>query len=357
MNNVYKREGVRVSSDNIDYYNKIKGLNFLKNKTDFLDEENSFKIHNNLLPIIDNLEEDWFSYTIEKYWHLMIINLPNWKNKIIFWWDYWLNSSVVRRVFDDKIFSNFILNSEDIKTPNEKLIIREDSVFSNKWNKINDALVFSDKLWFPLIIKPFEWSHWDWVYKIFNKIQLNDFLEKFNNWDLYDWDKLIIQEFIRWNDCRVLFLNWEILAAYKRTPPEVVWDWNSTIYSIIRSITDDISEIEKIKEFLEMSWIKLDGVLSKNEKVEISATANISTWWSAEKILFDYEDLEFCKKISNTTGANYFWLDVIFNKKISDWTIIEINKSPWIEWISDVDPDFKREFWKKFIMKLRNRNY
>jgi len=176
----------------------------------------------------------------------MIINLPNWKNKIIFWWDYWLNSSVTRRVFDDKIFSNFILNSENIRTPNEKLIIK-------------------------------------------------------------------------WNDCRVLFLNWEILTAYKRTPPEVIWDWNSTIDLIIKWITDDIFEIEKI--------------------------------------LFDNEDLEFCKKISNTTWSNYFWLDVIFDKKISDWTIIEINKSPWIEWISSVDHNFKKIFWKKIFNEIKKQEW
>ena len=331
-----------------DYLKKISSLKFLQNKDELLRRKTSIK--HGIFVLLDALEDEWYPYWIEEYWFVISISLPNGKNRIIYGADYWFDSSTLRRIFEDKIYTSKILRQHEKKVADDMLVIKPKSWYSNDSNNTKACLKFADQVWYPLIFKPNDGSLGAGVKKIFSKEQLLQELSAYNNNDRTG--LFMLQKYLPGNDYRVLYLDWEILAAYERIPAKIKWDWANSINKLIHLNHYD-ERLEKIEKYLSDQWISLDKILREDEDIDLLPTANVATWWTVRGILITEEDKEYIRSIANVFGARYLWVDIISNWSISDGYVLEINKAPITKWISEYSSEFRENFWKKIWQQIK----
>ncbi len=256
--------------------------------------------------------------------------------------DCWLNSAFWLKISNNKELTYIFAESNDIRVPKSIYIDREN------YNSINLENLDID---FPVISKPVNWAHWDWV-----SLDLNNF-EDLKRWlDFSFQDKsvyrVVVQEQIEWEDHRIIVLNWKVEAVTKRIPPYVKWDWNSSIKELIdkennnplRWIWGDhdapMSNIKvdsELEKYLEAQWYSMDYVLEKDKEIFVRQNANLSSWWLALDLtdIIHPEVKKQAEKIATLAWLWFCWVD-FFCKDISMWikkwwwAIIEINATPWI---------------------------
>ena len=158
---------------------------------------------------------------------------------------------------------------------------------------------------------------------------------------------VIIEEFVKGNDYRVLVLLGEVVAACQRVPPFVVGDGKSTIEELISQENKKREEINKRKKIIVYHKIKvdeklfsylksigksLDYVPQKGEKIRVALTAN----WSAGGHLIDVTEKihPTFKKIAIDTckACNVFYggVDIITKDITKDYRdvhgwVLEVN--------------------------------
>lgn len=330
-----------------EYRDKISSLKFLKNKNEILSSDHFIK--NGIFILLDEFEKKWCSYWIDTYGFHATLELSDWENRLIYSGDYWFNSSVIRRIFEDKIYTSQILRNAWFKVANDMLVVKDTSNFSSETNGKNACFEFASKNKYPLIFKPNNWSLWVWVQKIFNSKQLLNALNQYNN-NENSW-LFLLQEYISWNDYRVIYLDWKILVAYRRIFPQIKGNWQNNIKELLS--LNNYHQIEKqVKIYLESQNVSIENILQDGEILEILPTANIATMWQGEEIDFDEEDRKFIDRIAKTFWANYFGIDILSTGKLSEWIILEINNWPITTWIAKVSSSFKESFAKTIVERL-----
>lgn len=330
-------------------------LNALTNKQDFI-WLSSFPISQGLLPIIFALEKDHHEYTIDTYWYYLRTTLPGGTIKTFYSYDYGLNRTDIHRVFDDKIICWKIAEQAGIRTPPSLLLVAEHSAFSQPFNNRSSAEKFATQYWFPLIMKPINGRQGRGVQKIVSMDHLYRALDIFNGkewWSLY----CMLQPLVEWDDIRVIYLDGQIELAYKRVPFHVVWDGLHTIGSLIETKKQEEVNYEEIELYLTHHGHTLKDIPSPWVHIQLLPTANISTWWTAEKVPTNKEDLLFMQKIADLFGATYLWADIITRWSIASGTLIELNKMPWFTWANLVQPWFSDQLGEKIweVVKKQER--
>lgn len=329
----------------------INPLSYLTNKKEF-EWDTSYEISNGLWHIIPFLEKAKINYRVEKYWHYMMIDLSKYdksrKNHFVYDGNYGLNDSVVNKIFDDKIVTTKVLSNNNIKTPKELLLIRSESIFSNNQNDLKSLSQFTKQVWYPIICKPLSDMQWNGVMKINNDKELEIFWDRFDIWEFGN-KHYIAQQYIEWKDCRVLYLDHEVLIAYERKPAVIVWDGINNISQLIMSNPTFEKNIDSIFSYLYNHGYSTDDILEDKQILQILPTANLSTWGTAKVINLTEDDKNFVKKIAHIRWARYFGLDIMYQDSISWWYVIEINKSPGIMGISSIDENFPKTFWQKIL--------
>ena len=218
-------------------------------------------------------------------------------------------------------------------------------------NEINNIDLNKLEINFPVITKPVDWAHWDWV-----AINLKN-IEDLEKWLKYSFEdksvnKVIIQEQIFWEDHRLIVINWKLEAATKRIAPFVIGNWKNTIKELIDIEnnnplrwwgSDHDAPMSKIKidsesiSYIEEQWYKLDSILEKDKKIKVRKNENLSTWWLAIDVTDKVhpEIKSEAEKIAKLVWLWFCWVDY-FCEDISKWleegkwAIIEINATPWI---------------------------
>ena len=331
-----------------EYKEKINSLKFLKNKSEVL--KNKYWIKHGIFILLDELEKEELTYTIDEYWFIITIELPNGKNKIIYNSDYWFDNSTLRRIFEDKIYTSKILRNNNFKVADDMLVVKESSSYSNSKNNIKACLDFAKKNGYPLIFKPNDGSLWQWITKIFNEEQLYKTIKEFN----VNWSGLhLLQKYIPGKDYRVIYLDWEILAAYERIPPQIVWDGINTIKSLVEE-KSQWTDNHKYFEYLKEQWINIESVLPKWEIKNLLPTANVATWWSVRQVTTTQRDKEFLEKVAKTFWSRYFGIDILSEWELADGYILEINKSPITKWISAASEEFRQTYPQKIWSTIKN---
>lgn len=336
----------------------VSKLGYLINKSDFewYKWHNVYEMSNGLWHIIPFLEKEKINYRVDNYGHYMSIDMSNIStsrdNHFVYDGNYGLNSSVINKIFDDKIITTKVLLNNHIKVPKELLLIKSDSIFSNDQNDFTSLLKFTKQIHYPIICKPLNDMKGNGVIKINNDIELKQFWEKFDTSELGN-RHYIAQQYIPWSDCRILYLDGEILVAYKRIPAHIIWDGTSTILTLIEKNNIFIENIQSISSYLYSSNHSMEDILKDKQILQILPTANISTWWTAKVITLSDEDNTWVKKIANIWWARYFWLDVMYDDNVKDWYVLEINKSPWVMGIMWLQADFANYFWQKILNAIK----
>jgi len=246
--------------------------------------------------ITSHLQKEKTPYRTDKFGNIIHFQLPNWKYKIIAMCNFGLNSSSVARVFTDKNYTSQILKHNWFKVPEEILLLKN---FHNPDQIKSTTTEFAKNHWFPLVRKPLNLNRWKWIIKISNQTELNKQIQKFTK-EKFWYEKIILQQFITGQIVRVLYLNWEIIFSHqKQWLREKNFDWQ--------------------KEY-------------KTTK----------------------KDTIFSQKIATIFWANYFGLDCIIqneNQAIHESTILEINGSPWLNFLQNF-PNKKKHIEQKILKAI-----
>ncbi len=289
--------------------------------------------------IIEEAENMWFE--IEMISEDKNLFYVKWNNKEILFksTDFGWNSALWYKLCDDKELTYKILDRYNLPIAKSEYIWKADFIDFEEKN--------ISKLNFPLIVKPVDEWHWNWVLMWISSFkELKNALDK--SFEIYN--DMIIQEQVSGDEIRVLVIKWKIIAAIHRVPAFVVWDWINNISKLIdiENNTNPLrwewydNSLAYIKIDTELLWYisknNLDlGYIAKNwEKIQLRWNSNLWTGW----IPIDVTDLisDNIKSVAiNATKALWMeicWVDVLtsdFKKDLSDtgWIILECNATPW----------------------------
>ncbi len=275
--------------------------------------------------IIDEAIKQWYKNNIiEKTENLFEIIFDNWKKVLFKNIDCWLNSSLALKLADDKKLTYKILEDWDFIAKSKYFNLEE-----NKKININSL-----ELKLPLVVKPIDESHWNWVTtKIYTQDSLDLWVKEAKKFS----ENIVIQEFQKWIETRILVVNWKVVWAINREAAFVIWDWKKTIEKLIEienknplrwegQYTKPMSKIFinlELKEFIKKQWYELKDILEKDKKLVLIWVPNLWAWW----VTIDISD-----EISD---------DI---KKLS----LKATKKLWlvVAWIDIISNDFRKDFWK-----------
>lgn len=290
--------------------------------------------------IVQEAQKMWFKVSIISVPKNLFSIEWNWKKIFFKNIDGGQNSSYAFKVTKSKDYTYFLLEKDNIRIPKTKYIWRS-------WiDKAADIIKWMD---YPIITKPVDGTHWDWVaVDIDNLRELKDSLEySFRTWT----KKVIIQEQIKWSDHRIVVVWWKMVAAANRIPPFIIWDWKSKVKDLIHNENKNplrwkwdhnaplspIKVDDEAKGTLLEQWYSLTDILEKWKKIFVRKNWNLSTWW----ISIDVTDKvhpsvkKTCEDAAKCLTLWVAWIDFIttdISKSIEEtkWAIIEINHTPWL---------------------------
>lgn len=204
-----------------------------------------------------------------------------------------------------------------------------------------------DTIWFPLVIKPEQWAHWEWVTtNISSETDLLlafEMAKKFNN-------EVLIQRHFNWYDFRILVIWWKVRAVAKRIPARVYWDSESTIEKLISEEnknplrwdwhTSALTKIDidaDLLKVLKASNLNLNNIPNKWEEVFLRKIWNLSQGWEAEDVTDSVtkKNIILFEAIAKALNSSIIWIDILahdLSKDLcpEDYVLIEVNVSPWL---------------------------
>lgn len=278
--------------------------------------------------------------------------------------DWWLNTSYAFRVTKFKDYTYLLLEHYNIRVPKTRYLIRK--------NKDNYLKYLKD-LHFPVVTKPVDWTHWDWV-----AVNIDNYSELKKALDYSFWEntsKVIIQEQIPWVDHRIVTVWWKLVAAALRIPPFVIWDWKKTIKELIdienenplRWKWDHNTPMSQIKvdeeaiDTLKEQWVNLETILENWRKVSIRKNANLSTGWLSIDVTDKVHPSvkELVEKTSDALTIWLAWVDYIttdISKGVEETrgAIIEVNHTPGLRMHHFPSEWKSRNIAKEIIKSLFN---
>jgi len=228
-------------------------------------------------------------------------------------------------------------------------------ILDKNWIRIPKSIILKDKkynlldLQFPLVVKPWSWEHWDWVsVNIKNTKELESAILKSNKYD----KETILQEFLEWDDYRLLVIDYKFIAAMKRIPAHVIWNGKSSIKELIKienkkdsrwvEHEKSLSKIvidKNLKENLNKCNLNIDYKPKDKEKIFLRKNANLSTWGISVDVteIVNPEIKIMAEKSAKLLGLKVCWIDYISTDikkplKKQNGGIIEINCTPWLRW-------------------------
>ncbi len=254
--------------------------------------------------------------------------------------DFWWNTSLGEKISDDKELTYTLLSRYGIPIP--KTIYMYNYEFDNF-----DWLEFSD-LSFPVIIKPIDEAHGNGV--CMNIISILELQKKLKiSFSLYP--KMIIQEQISGDECRVLVVLWQVIVAYNRIPPSIVWDGYSTVRQLIdyENINNPLRQEDyyaplslilsdnELVDFIDKQWYWLNSILQKWIELQVRWNSNMGTGGIAKDMTHIIHDdiKKLCLDVANKLNLSICWVDILatdFTKPLHEsWgVILEVNRTPWI---------------------------
>lgn len=253
--------------------------------------------------------------------------------------DFWWNSSLWTKIVNDKELSYKILEKNNLATAKTHYIKKE-NISEIDWIDFD----------FPLIIKPINESHWNWVkMNIQSKSELKKKLTK----SFEKYNKMIIQKQINWDEFRILVLSGEVILWINRKNPYVVWNWVNNIQELIEIENKEnklrwewyenplsfIKIDEELIDYIKKQWLNLEYILEKWREIYVRWNSNIWSWWIAIDVTHKVSDdiKNICIKATKIFWLEICWVDIItsdISKPLSEtgWIILELNATPWIGW-------------------------
>lgn len=305
----------------------------------------------------------------EKLWLEVEILIPE-KNLFIVRWqdkevlfkstDFWGNTSLGEKISDDKELTYTLLQKYGIPIP-KTFYIYEHEFANFDWSKLSDFR-------FPVIIKPIDEAHGNGV--CMNITTIPELQKKLGT-SFSTYPKMIIQEQVSGEECRVLVVLGDVIVAYNRVPPSVVWNGHSTIGQLIEYENKNnplrqedyyaplsfIRSDSELVDFIGKQWYTQNDVLPEWVHLQLRWNSNMGTWGTAKDMTHIlHEDIkQLCVDVANKLNFSICGVDILttdFTKPLEEvgGVILEVNGTPWIGWDRELTSvNSGREILKKLF--------
>lgn len=249
-----------------------------------------------------------------------------------------INTSLSLKLCDDKELTYDMLEKNNIRTAK--------SIYLNK-NNISNFDVKKASITFPLVVKPLDLWHGDWVYtEIKDETELNLAIERclaFSN-------NIIIQEHIYGHEHRILVIWDNVIFWARRINAHVIGNGKNTIKDLIENENNNPLRWDWYDK--PMSFIKVDEKLmnyiqkhynytleDKPKQGEVVTLIWVSNIWAGGTIDNVTEELgewfkKECVKIAKSlwlwiAGIDIITRDLSIPLDESRWIVLEVGATPW----------------------------
>jgi cyanophycin synthetase len=159
---------------------------------------------------------------------------------------------------------------------------------------------------------------------------------------------VIVEEYVKGGDFRLLVINGNLIAAAKREPAHVIGDGRSSIHDLIQAVNSDplrgfghekmLTQIEvdvMTQRLLAIKGLSMDSVPEKHEVIYLKATANLSQGGTATDVTDEVSpDIRFmAERAARIIGLDCVGVDVLAKDislplKSSGLKVVEVNAAP-----------------------------
>lgn len=243
-------------------------------------------------------------------------------------------SSIGVDIAGDKEDTKFLLGQAEIPVPKGEIIKTETG--------LQEAV---DYLKYPVVIKPIDGNHGRGVTT--NVTNWEQAIEGFHLAKKIS-NAVIVEQFIRGEDYRILVINHKLVAAAKRLPAQIIGDGQSTIQQLIDQVNADprrgyghekvltyITVDDITRKLVELKNYQFDTVLLKEEVLVLKDTANLSTGGTSVDVtdIVHPHTIFMAERISRIVGLDICGIDFM-TRDISrpdsevGGAVIEVNAGP-----------------------------
>ncbi|MBO9657274.1 MAG: cyanophycin synthetase [Chitinophagaceae bacterium] len=234
----------------------------------------------------------------------------------------------------DKQLTRAALEANKIPVPKGTCISSEEELMS--------AIT---EIGFPIVIKPVSGNHGRGVATNINSYE--EALNAFHSAAKIS-DEVIVEQFIKGADFRLLVINYKLVAAAQRIPAFVTGDGKSTIEQLIHQLNSDprrgnghenfltrVQIDDNTQRLLAGRQLSLDSVLQRGNTVILKDTANLSTGGTSKDVTDEIhpDNIFMAEWIARLVGLNICRIDLIASDLCQpldgvNGGVIEINASP-----------------------------
>lgn len=231
-------------------------------------------------------------------------------------------------IVQNKHLTKTYLQKAGVSTPN--------GVMFNKSISKDDILKKVQQMSYPLVVKPALGSLGKGVVtNIQNETELLNAVEYIRN--EYDYNEIIVEQYIEGEEYRIYVVNDEVVAATKRDPANVIGDGENSIERLIEIknnlrkenpyLANKLIKIDDdLQKYIQKNNLTLESVPKKNEKIRLKGQSNISAGGdpidATDQLSQSVKDVAI-NAIKSIPGLAHAGVDVIVGK--DDVFVIEIN--------------------------------
>ncbi|MFO7886459.1 MAG: cyanophycin synthetase [Desulfobacteraceae bacterium] len=188
---------------------------------------------------------------------------------------------------------------------------------------------------------------------------------------------VIVEEYVKGGDFRLLVINGKFVAAAKREPAHVIGDGRSTIHELIQTVNSDplrgfghekvLTQIEvdnMTQRLLALKGLTIDSVPGRHEVVYLKATANLSQGGTATDVTDEVSpDIRFmAERAARIIGLDCVGVDVLAEDislplESSGLKVVEVNAAPGFRMHLEPTKGIPRNVAKPFVDMLFPMGY
>ena len=242
--------------------------------------------------------------------------------------------SIAVEIACDKEETKNLLDQMNIPTPKGRSIYDEED--------LQDVI---DDIGYPLVIKPLDGNHGRG-----STININDWETAVKGLhrakEISKW--VICERFVQGDDYRLLVINYQFVAAAKRTPAAVIGDGTSTIQELIDEVNKDprrgyghekvlttIKVDNETLRILEKRELTLESVIPAGEMLLLKRTANLSTGGTSTDVtdMVHPYNIFTAERIARVIGLDICGIDIMSTDLSvpmvdNNACVLEVNAAP-----------------------------
>ena len=246
----------------------------------------------------------------------------------------WRTGIIGHSIADDKSWTKQILEDAGIPVPKGQICY--------SWE---EALEAAEYIGYPLAVKPLIGNHGRGVStNITNEEELR---EAYDAAYLRN-DTVVVEQFVRGEDHRLLVIDGELVAAARRRPAHVVGDGTSTLQQLIDEENKDprrgvghenlLTQIDvdhQTERLIAQAGLTLESVIPDGELVFLKSTANLSTGGTATDLTDDvHPEVRYAaERIGRLIGLDIIGIDLLAENltvplEEQSAGVVEVNAGP-----------------------------